>query len=179
MGTRAPQKSIGASALASASAARKSTSGSEPTSSTRSSESSASSALSNPVGRSVRHSVTSAFSRLGAKVRNFAPISVLWRTVPGAVLVHDCHTSHEPPRSDRRSPLSRLSPASRGGASCLKKTVSLEEVQPRNSRTRPGQRKPRTPPTDASHADGRVGGGRRPAAHAAAGPRHRCEALLT
>jgi hypothetical protein len=107
---------------------------------------------------------------VGAKVRNFAPISVLWRTVPGAVLVHDCHTSHEPPRSDRRSPLSRLSPASRGGASCLKKTVSLEEVQPRNSRTRPGQRKPRTPPTDASHADGRVGGGRRPAAHAAAGP---------
>ena len=34
---------------------------------------------------------------------------------------------------------------------------------PRNSRTRPGQRKPRTPPTNASHAAGRVGGGRGPA----------------
>ena len=41
---------------------------------------------------------------------------------------------------------------------------------PRNSRTRPGQRKPRTPPTNASHAAGRVGGGRGPAAHAAANP---------
>ena len=34
----------------------------------------------------------------------------------------------------------------------------------------PGQRKPRTPPTDASHAAARIGGGRRPAAHAAAAP---------
>ncbi|KOO34296.1 hypothetical protein Ctob_015977, partial [Chrysochromulina tobinii] len=33
----------------------------------------------------------------------------------------------------------------------------------------PGQRKPRTPPTDASHAAGRVGGRRRPAAHRRAG----------
>ena len=39
----------------------------------------------------------------------------------------------------------------------------------RGARAR-SERKPRTPPTDASQAAGRIGGGRRPAAHAAAGP---------
>jgi hypothetical protein len=47
---------------------------------------------------------------------------------------------------------------------------SLERFSIQKLSPEPGQRKPRTPPTDASHAAGRVGGGRRPAAHAAAAP---------
>ena len=114
---------------------------------------------------------------MGVKVRNFAPISVLWRTVPGAVLVHDCHTSHEPPRSDRRSPLSRLSPASRGGASCSKKTVSLEEVEDRGTHA-PGPvsgnrgRHLRTPPTQTGGSAAGAGLRRTPQP----GRHDRCEA---
>jgi len=47
--------------------------------------------------------------------------------------------------------------------------LALEEARGTHA-PGPGQRKPRTPPTDASHAARRVGGGRRPAAHAAAAP---------
>jgi len=49
--------------------------------------------------------------------------------------------------------------------------LALEEARGTHA-PGPGQRKPRTPPTDASHAAaaGRIGGGRRPAAHAAAAP---------
>jgi len=92
-------------------------------------------------------------------------------------LVHDCHTSHEPPRSDRRSPLSRLSPASRGGASCSKKTVSLEEVEDRGTHA-PGPvsgnrgRHLRTPPTQTGGSAAGAGLRRTPQP----GRHDRCEA---
>ena len=94
-------------------------------------------------------------------------------------MVHDCHTSHEPPRSDRRSPLSRLSPASRGGASCSKKTVSLEEVEDRGTHA-PGPvsgnrgRHLRTPPTQTGGSAAGAGLRRTPQPG-----RHRCEAAAS
>ena len=57
----------------------------------------------------------------------------------------------------------KYGPRGRGLGTRFSFRLSIQKLAPG-----PGQQKPRTPPTVASHAAGRIGGGRRPEAHAAA-----------